>query len=214
MFGLGKGKPLRDEYRLVVEEISKGKPITPKHSQPPRVDHQGFTSCISEHDRALFAKTTTLGDMLNRHLSWGAWRVQEKPRNDIPWYDDPLFGRRFDLFFNAHLAGEVCLFAKPMIWPNDPLEVHIGAEVEFAQFYPFGDIRSLLLALAALVLNDGETDFAAKSQEVDLCLTGTLWEIVRLPDVIHTLSYRASGTAHHFLMRGTAQQPSIGADAT
>ena len=92
--------------------------------------------------------------------------------------------------------------------------MHIGAKVEFAQFYPFGDLRSLLLALAALVLNDGETDLAAKSQGVDLCLTGTLWEIVRLPDVIHTLSYRASGTAHHFIMRGAAQQPSIRVDAT
>jgi hypothetical protein len=207
MFWAWKGKGLRDDFCSVIQEIENGTPTTPKHSQPPSVDHQGFASCIDEHDRVLFAKTTYLGDMLNRHLSWGAWRVQELARNAIPSFDGPKFGRRYELFYNSHLAGEVSLYADFQFRQDDPLRVSVEVDVEAAQLFPFYDLHGLLKAFASLVVSEGKDDFDEKSRDIDRCLTGTLWEAVRCPDRPYSLAYRATGGAHHFIMKGVAQKP-------
>jgi hypothetical protein len=208
MFGAWKGKRLRGDLRSMIQEIENGTPIAVRHSQPPSVDHEGVTFGVDEHDRLLFAKTTHLGDMLNRHLSWGAWRVQETSRNAIPSFDGPKFGRRFQLFYNNHLAGEISLYSDFQFRKDSPLRVSIEVEVEAAQFFPFYDLHGLLKALASLVMDEGKEDFDEKSRDIDRCLAGALWEAVRFPDRAQTLTYRTTGGAHHFIISGAAQKPS------
>jgi hypothetical protein len=91
----------------VFEEIENGKPITPQHAQPASIDQEGFESRITEADREAFAKTRCFGVVLNRWLSARPWRLQEKNRPLLRLFDDPAFGRTFDLFYNAHLSGSV-----------------------------------------------------------------------------------------------------------
>jgi hypothetical protein len=149
----------------------------------------------------LFAKTTHLGDMLNR-------RVQEMGRNSIPSFDGPKFGRRFELFYNGHRAGEISLFSDFLMRPDQPLRVSVEVDVEAAQLFPFYELHDLLKRFAMLVMDEGREDFLEKARDIDRCLTGTVWESVRCPDRPHTLTFRASGGAHYFIMSGDAQKPS------
>src|SRR5215207_9999087 len=155
MFGRkSEWRALRDEHRSIVEEIENGKPIEARHAQPASVDQEGFESCITDFDREAFAKTRSFGVALNRSLAWGRWRVQERNSPLLRLFEDPAFGRTFDLFYNAHLTGRVYLYASPFSGPSsNPKELilSVWVEVKNAQFFPYSDLRSLLRTLRRFI---------------------------------------------------------------
>jgi hypothetical protein len=198
MFGRRpEARSLRDEYRSVIEEIENGNPITPRHAQPASVDQDGFASCITDANRAAFAKTAFFGVVLNKSLSWGGWRVQERNRCLLTLFEDPTVGRNLDLYYNAHLAGRVYVYAASLsLAPSlvEPVNLAVAVEIENAQFYPYADISELLRTLAFSVASRpaGEADAARRDLEVDRCLLRALWDITRLPNEPHTIEFYAT----------------------
>jgi hypothetical protein len=198
MFSAFRPQTLRDEFRSVIEKIEKGEPINPRHAQPASVDQEGFASCIGDEDRAAFAKTANAGMIINRHLNWGGWRVQERNDPLLKISDSPMFGRSFNVFYNALLVGELYIYASPYL-TKDPAALAVEIEVEHAQLFPFSILRSLLRTLAILAADSEATDLAQRELEVDRCLVATLWEVVRTPEMLQTISFHTIGPASRLI---------------
>src|SRR5687767_13967609 len=118
MFGKWKPKfsqpaSLGEECRSIVEEIKNGIPINPQHSQPASIDQEGFESCISNTDREAFAKTRNSGLVINRHLNWGSWRVQEINKPLLPIFLTIRHSGGLLIYIITPVELAVCIFTLP-----------------------------------------------------------------------------------------------------
>ncbi|MBM0206587.1 hypothetical protein JNW90_28950 [Micromonospora sp. STR1s_5] len=102
--------------------------------------------------------------------------------------DGPSFGRNYDIFYNRSKTGELRLQS----WLLSD-ELAISLDIEHVQFYPYGHLRGFLQNVAYSIAGSGSEHLVRLENEVGKCLDYTLWEIVRLPDKSHTLTFFVTG---------------------
>lgn len=212
----GRSDRLSRDYREQIREIAEGSPLeTVDHRQAASIEAEGFESLISDEDRIVFDQTRTFGRIANRYLQLSPWRVQELSSPLITHYDDPAFGRNYDVFYNRLDFGRLSIES---VRSSLRQGIRITIDLNYAQLAPYGELITLLDSMAFLVSNstvdaEAPSDFAERKRGVRDSLASHLWEVVREPARVPPLELVLEGAALP-LLQDTERQAAMRARFT
>lgn len=185
----------RRNFRRAIES---GEPITPKHASPVDLK-EGWG--ISGEDLQFFEDFDFFGDALNRVLEDEPWRVQETSETEISGvHDTPLYGRRYEIFYNQHKLGTLQVYAEPSYSASEPI-VRTEIELDFARLIPFQSISSFVSFVAMLTASSSREEMEKAALSAQRAAINELWQIEYDPD----LDDRSSGGSIEFQFDGSAE---------
>ena len=174
-----------------------GEPITPKHARPAHLK-EGWG--ITDHDLQFFENFDLFGDVLNRILEDEPWRVQEMSETEISGLDDtPLYGRRYEIFYNQHKLGTLQVYAGPSYSAIEP-SVRTEIELDFARLIPFQSISGFVSFVAMFTASSSREEMEKAALSAQRAAINELWQIEYEPE----LDDRSSGGDIEFQFDGSA----------
>jgi hypothetical protein len=108
--------------------------------------------------------------------------LQELPKSELSarglgQLDSPSYGRRYAVFHNQIRVGEIEL-APGFDYSTEKPHVRVHVELSWVRLLAAGTIRAFLIDIAQHVseYRPGTVEYLQTNQEIDLALTGVLWE--------------------------------------
>ena len=157
-------------------------PIVPHHD-PPKVPGGGFSSLVSDEDKAFFCDFQEFADVMNRWLATleSRFRLQELPnghlRLNVP-PDSPVSGRSFAVYYNQTRVGR--LEISPSYGENnsETPEVDTSVQIDWSRCLGFRTITEFLETIAGYVTdpNPSSDEQVAARQGIKDALTERLWD--------------------------------------
>jgi hypothetical protein len=191
-------------------------PIEPKHTASIVSDN-----CFSSIENKLFfSDFEAFADALNFCLSDTPWRIQELPdtRLALSDFDDPAFGRRYDLFHRQIDIGTLEI-APDLHYTRATPSVFVNLQMDWVRLLSFASINRFLYCVAAHVCETRGTAWSEAKSTIDRAMTEALWESQRitennLGENYGTLELRLHGLARLYFRRKSAprSQPSTSRD--
>ena len=186
----------RRKFRRALES---GEPITPKHARPVDLK-EGWG--ISGEDLQFFEDFDLFGDVLNRILEEEPWRVQEMSKTEISGLDDtPLYGRRYEVFYNQHKLGTLQVYASRHSYSASEPIVRTEIELDFARLTPFQSISGFVSFVAMFTASSSREEMEKAAISTQRAAINELWQIEYDPD----LDDRSSGGSIKFQFDGSAE---------
>lgn len=185
----------RRNFRRALES---GEPITPKHARPFDLK-EGWV--ITGEDLQFFEDFNLFGDVLNRILEDEPWRVQEISKTEISGLDDtPLYGRRYEIFYNQHKLGTLQVYASRSYSASEPI-VRTEIELDFARLIPFQSISDFVSFIAMFTASSSREEMEKAALSAQRAAINELWQIEYDPD----LDDRSGGGSIEFQFDGSAE---------
>jgi hypothetical protein len=160
-----------------LKELHATKPIIPKHARPtnPR------TGWCTDRDRLFFDEFADFGDVVNWWLSdehtRRPWRLQERVDTEARhgFSDMPTLARRYDVFHNQALMGQLEVSASFPYEPN-ARKVHVSVKLMFCRLLSLEDVEGFLHDIELHVSDMGHHSIG--SLEAQLAIQRALLKVV------------------------------------
>lgn len=164
---------LKREFR---NRLWWGKPITPKHEPPPRLE----TGMGVRNPEQFSSDFEDFANVINWHLvDWAPWRLQELPTFELSKLarSSPAYGRRYAVFHNQARVGEIELEPDYRYSTETP-GVTIHVELNWVRLLPFETIRSFLthVAINTFGYERDTPEYFQMNQKIDLAMMDVLWK--------------------------------------
>lgn len=165
----------------------------PDPKQPVDLDGMGFGE-ITDGDREFFARTTGLGQLLNRLMVGSSWAVVESDKALAERWAGHIgkgnVGRHFDLYFNDLRAGALVMGADVNL--DGVLDdVRLSLTFKYPFLYRYDDIYEMLRLLVVQIGDNTADDFRNRDLEVTKALLRTLWNMRH--DEAHWFAFTQAG---------------------
>lgn len=172
--------PKQDRPRKkFLRQLHDAKPITPKHLRPV-IKHKDL---YSRDEHLFFEEFAEFADVVNWSLSSEheptPWRLQQRADTKALHHftDHPILARRYDVFHNQALMGQLELSAG---YPYEPPERTVRASVElmFTRLLALDDVRRFLGTIAEHVCSvDRHAPATIQAyQAIQHSLLSVVWE--------------------------------------
>ena len=143
----------RQKFR---RSLGCGGPITPKHARSADLK-EGWG--VTGEDLQFFEDFDLFGDVLNRTMNDEPWRVQEMSETEISGIRDyPLYGRRYEIFYNQHKLGTLQVHASHPYSASEPI-VRTEIELDFARLIPFESILGFVSFVAMFTASSSREEW-------------------------------------------------------
>jgi len=167
----------------------------PDPMQPVDLGAMGFGR-ITDGDREFFAKTGSLGQLLNRLMVHSSWGVVESDRALAERWAGHIgkgnVGRHFNLYFNGFRTGALVMGADVNL--DGVLEdVRLSLTFKYPFLYRYDDIYEMLGLLVVQIGDDTADDIRNRDVEVTQALLRTLWNMRH--DEAHWFTFTQAGPA-------------------
>lgn len=188
----------RGPKRKFRQALESGEPITPKRARPADI---GKRWGVSDGDLQFFEDFDLFGDALNNVLEDEPWRVQELPNAEISGlHDTPLYGRRYEVFYNQHKLGILQVYAGASYSASKPT-VRTEIELMFARLIPFDSISGFVSFVAMFTASSSREEMEKATLGAQRAAIDRLWQIEYDPD----LDDRSSGGSIEIQFDGSAE---------
>jgi hypothetical protein len=174
MFFWSGDRPKRKVYR----ELVSGPIISPNHRAP-----QSLPSLAHDFDRQFFSDFRRFGEVLNRwfgdEYTASRWRVQERSNAElhIDYFDYPLFGRSYEVFYGATKLGILEVRAS-QFYQKDRVVI-ASIEIEWVRLLPWATVAEFPHVVAMYVRSPNNDDSTARIQTA---LNRALWDSLVVHD--------------------------------
>ncbi|MDH6650200.1 UNVERIFIED_ORG: hypothetical protein M2312_004871 [Rhizobium esperanzae] len=151
----------------------------PDHRQPGDLDSMGF-GLIKDSDREFFARTGSLGRVLDRLLDRSPWALVESDTALAERWAGHigrgLVGRHYHLYFNQLRTGALVI-GSGVVWDGPLDEVVLGLTFKYPFLYRYDDVYELLRLLVVQISDDTKEDIRNREFEITQALLRTLWNM-------------------------------------
>lgn len=192
------GSKIQRDYKEVLKEIASGSRREPQHKPPSSIEKDGTALLRPEH-RIVFDDFDRFREIINTAMHHGPFSFEEQDRVSIG-FDGPDYGRTYRIYYNAMPAGQLEIGVAHLLHASEGHGASADLSLDFAQLIPEGEVRSLLRTLWFMFAKqeDGAVMRAKADAEAVKIMTMHLWEVIRVPDVVHGLSWRFEGPYEHY----------------
>jgi hypothetical protein len=168
-------KPAKLKKKFITA-LLHSKPIVPKH-RSPKIVGDGLTSFVDDEDRQFFNDFAEFANVVNwwlRDTMETPWRLQELPDTELhlDYSDMPLFGRRYEVFYNQVKLGTLEVSPNSDYGAENP-NVRTSIQLDWVRLLSIGDIHEFLGCIARHVCERDQTE---RSAIINGCLTSVLWQ--------------------------------------
>ena len=185
VFQLGGG--FHHKHRKLIKQIEEGKLVEPKHRPPAKFGGK-------DEWRHFFEDFASFADVVNGHLLFGGgWRIQEDS------FQAAGIVRHYDILCNGAKVGYISLGCSCLEYTTSEFEVTVSVGIHNALVFDYHELRCFLQTIPPLVCGNAD-ELQRAMTHIDERLTSSLWNSVRTPNALESLSVRFKGTcAGYFL---------------
>jgi hypothetical protein len=204
----------RDRYghsQADLERLLLSQPIVPKHD-PPTSPKVGFN--VSEDYIQFFEDFKEFGVIINDvYFKNKPWRIQEK--NTIMLllgeYDQPEYGRVYDLFYNSAPTGRVEISASfDMSAGAKPYReaqcVRLQVSINRPLALPYEDLTSFLGLISGFTAARNSQEISEHFNVASHSLQAVIWDALRSNDGGVDLNFQANGHPTSYLLARQARK--------
>lgn len=182
--------------RDIPTEIEQGVVHEPIHQSPAQPSQN-----VDQADRTIFTAFDRFGEVFNRNVQYGPWRVEQTEGGKVPHG----YGRNFHLFYNQAQVGSLLIgsgmgfdFDWKLGRANHPAVARCEIRADHLSLVPYGDAFDLLFSTRVLFGAATAGQVAAARAETTASLAAYLWEVTRLPAGRHIFTTRFDGTFERY----------------